>query len=507
MSNNGNNTEHDPFSFINQAKTINTDLGRHVRKCGFSNNLSGRFYTNGSMRSHQARARKINQMQTKRKLLERSIKLEEKKIEFLEDELRKRIDERRNDEAMNLLLNESAITIQHFVRIYRAKERANILRVENEIKEYLAVFLQARFRGNRDRIIFENKKKWRLLHELKTLSAIRIQCKQREIIARECLKKKRKEKQLKRTRLAVVIQSFARGYLARQCALSKRRFNASICIQCCFRCFVARRKLKVLIKRKAKPMRVPLHERRYSTYSVSNDDASAGNKLQTIIRRRKSSLMSLQAFHTLAEKDKTPQPTQKVHHTSSQQPKIPKQDSEKHLKSRNEKDTTRGGDSKSTTVKSDRQESNQQTEIQNNEKLEKETQIKQARHRAALRAQRNKQKSQDEESKKQDLRMARKIELSRLEDKRKAAIAQSNRSISSKKTNDQLKVLKDKKPSINKMDRHPKSVLKSCDTKGNSTIGSFHATVPVFVAEILSVDWEQYTFDDYIEENENDLLI
>lgn len=506
MSNNGNNTDYDPFSFIAQAKKINNDLGRHVRKCGFSNNLSGRFYTNGSLQSHQARARRITQMQTKRKLLERSIKMEEKKIEFLEDELRKRIDERRKDEAMNLLLNESAITIQQFVRIHQAKERANIMRVENEIKEYLAVFLQSRYRGNRDRISFENKKRWRLLHELKTLSAIRIQCKQREIIARECLKKKRKEEQLKRTRLAVVIQSFARGYLARRFALSKRRFNASICIQCCFRCFVARRKLKVLIKKKAKPMRVPLHERRYSTYSVSNDDASAGSKLQTVIRRRKSSLMSLQAFHTLAEKDKTHQSTQKVH-TSSQQPKIPKQDSGKHLKSRNDKDTIGDGDSKSTAVKSDRQESNEQTDVQDKEKLEKETQIKQARHRAALRAQRNKQKSQDEESKKQDLRMARKIELTKLEDKRRAAIAQSKRGISSKKTNDQLKVLKDKKHSINKIDRHPKSALKSCDTRENSTVDGFHITVPVFVAEILSVDWEQYTFDDYIEENENDLQV
>ena len=80
MSNNGNNTEHDQFSFITQAKKINTDLGRHVRKCGFSNNLSGRFYTNASMQSHQARARRITQMQTKRKLLERSIKMEEKII-------------------------------------------------------------------------------------------------------------------------------------------------------------------------------------------------------------------------------------------------------------------------------------------------------------------------------------------------------------------------------------------------------------------------------------------
>lgn len=504
MYSNGDNTEYDQFSFINQAKTINTDLGRHVRKCGFSNNLSGRFYTNGSMQAHQARARKITQMQTKRKLLERSIKMEEKKIEFLEGELRKRIDERRNDEAMNLLLNASAITIQQFVRIYQAKERANIMRVENEIKEYLAVFFQARFRGNRDRIIFENIKRWRLLQEVETLSAIRIQCKQREIIARECLKKKKNDKQLKRIRLAVVIQSFARGYLARQCALSKRRLFASICIQCCFRCFVARRKLKVLIKKKTKPIRVPLHERRYSTYSVSNDDAAAGNKLQTVIRRRKSSLMSLQAFHTLAEQNKTHQSTQKV---PSQKPKSPKTESGKLLKSRNDKDTTIGGDSNSATVKSDPEESNHQAEIQDKEKLEKEAQIKQARHRAALRAQRNKQKSQNEESMKQDLRMARKIELYRLEDKRRAAIAQSKRSISNAKTKDQMKVLKDKKHSMNKIERHPKAVLKSCETKENSTIDGFYATVPMFVAEILTMDWEQYTFDDYIEENENDLHV
>ena len=103
--------------------------------------------------------------------------------------------------------------------------------------------------------------------------------------------------------------------------------------------------------------------------------------------------------------------------------------------------------------------------------------------------------------------MARKIELTKLEDKRKAAIAQSKRGISIKKTNDQLKVLKDKKHSINKTDRHPKSALKSCDARENSTVDSVHITVPVFVAEILSVDWEQYTFDDYIEENENDLQV
>jgi hypothetical protein len=64
---------------LNEARVLNSELGRHVRKCSFSTHLSGRFYENHSLQSYKARAQRIAQMKAKRKQLEKFLVMEERK--------------------------------------------------------------------------------------------------------------------------------------------------------------------------------------------------------------------------------------------------------------------------------------------------------------------------------------------------------------------------------------------------------------------------------------------
>ena len=74
-------------TMLQEAKKLNNDLGRHVRRAAFSTHLTGRFYQNNSLESHKARSNRISKMKAERRKLEKFLELEEKKIKFLEERL------------------------------------------------------------------------------------------------------------------------------------------------------------------------------------------------------------------------------------------------------------------------------------------------------------------------------------------------------------------------------------------------------------------------------------
>ncbi|KAL7476619.1 hypothetical protein ACHAW6_002468 [Cyclotella cf. meneghiniana] len=70
-------------SLLNEARLINSDIGRHSVKCNFSTRLSGRFYQNTSLERHAARKSRLVEMQAKKRRLERELKLEERRVNLL----------------------------------------------------------------------------------------------------------------------------------------------------------------------------------------------------------------------------------------------------------------------------------------------------------------------------------------------------------------------------------------------------------------------------------------
>jgi hypothetical protein len=260
-------------SMLHEALKLNSDLGRHARRCSFSTNLTGRFYENSSMQSHKARAHRIAQMKSKRNRLEKSLLMEEKKIYFLEEELKKKVIERRRENERNDLMDLSAIRIQCQVRKMLAIQKLGLRKVEEQILNYVARFIQALFRGRRDRRHVQSLRLKIAKHKKEQLACTRLQTLQRKRIAYRILKEKQRQLVGKRYNCACKVQSIARGRLSRKiCINARKERKSAICIQCMYRVSKAR-KLKKERKRaiktkKEKADRIPLHERRYSTYSV-----------------------------------------------------------------------------------------------------------------------------------------------------------------------------------------------------------------------------------------------
>ena len=295
-------------SMLHEALKLNSDLGRHARKCSFSTNLTGRFYENNSMQSHKARAHRIAQMKTKRKQLEKSLLMEEKKIYFLEEELKKKVIERRRENEWNDLKDLSAIRIQCQVRKMLAIQKLELRKVDEQILNYVARFIQALFRGRRDRRNVQSLRLKIAKHKKEQLACTRLQTLQRKRIAYRILKEKQRQLVVKRYNCACKVQSIARGRLGRKICTNARKEKSAICIQCMYRVSKAR-KLKKERKRaiktkKEKADRIPLHERRYSTYSVDArkvesarnifSDESVSTGVHSFVKgRRRMSLVGL----------------------------------------------------------------------------------------------------------------------------------------------------------------------------------------------------------------------
>jgi|AntRauTorckE5430_2_1112549.scaffolds.fasta_scaffold05882_2 hypothetical protein len=288
-----------------EAQKLNSDLGRYVRKRSFSNNLSGRFYENNSLHSHKARAHRIVLMKAKRKQLEKSLLMEEMKITFLDEELKKKVAKRKREEELNALKELSASVIQCLVRKMLAIKKIELQKVEEQIVIYVAQLIQALFRGRRDRRHVQNIRFQIATDEMEQYACTRLQSLQRMRAARRVLKEKKLQLLARRNHAACLLQSIIRGISIRQAyelQLSVKRNHSACLVQSivrgridrlkytnarkeaavkCIQCFYrvsrawalnkAQKKamqVKAAQEKEMKAKRVPLHERRYSTYSI-----------------------------------------------------------------------------------------------------------------------------------------------------------------------------------------------------------------------------------------------
>lgn len=273
------------------ASKLNSNLGRHDKKCSFSTHLTGRFYQNNSLESHKARAHRIAQMKVKRKQLEKSLDLEEKKILFLESLLKEREKQRIEEERMRLRVENAAICIQSQIRRILSVKKLEVLQVESEIINYVVQFIQSLYRGRRDRRRVDTIKSKIIQHRKEESSAITIQSRIRTLLAKMELDHRIDEYFIRCNQAACLIQAQIRGHKCRQDFQDLKIERSAVKIQSCYRGIIARRikdMLKKAKNKKKKDKRIPLHERRYSTYSIEppSKDSIGGRRVTDFVNIR-----------------------------------------------------------------------------------------------------------------------------------------------------------------------------------------------------------------------------
>ena len=268
-----------------EAQKLNSELGHHVKQCSFSTHLTGRFYQNNSLESHKAKAKRIIRMKAKKTELERSVELEEKKIQFLEEKRKEWEQRRQEKEETRRKMEKAALKIQKNARRYISIERVRQIRKDNDVMNHVARFIQSLFRGKRDRNYSIELKRKIIQHRKEELAAIRIQCSRRGIIARIALKVAKHEKKLREINAVTKVQALQRGKLGRKFHEEVLKSKSATIIQSRYRCIIARKRRRELLEKakKKKAKRIPLHERRYSTYAL---DISKSNRNGS--RRRSS---------------------------------------------------------------------------------------------------------------------------------------------------------------------------------------------------------------------------
>ena len=226
-------------------------------------------------------------MKAKKKELERSVELEEKKVKYLEakrQEWEKRLLE---NEERRKKMEMAALRIQIKIRRHLAYGRVEQLRKNIAIMNQMARFIQSLFRGKRDRNYSLVLKRKIIQHRKEELAAIRIQCTGRCILARKALHFAEEEKRRLLNNAVKKVQALQRGRLGRKILERERELRESksaTIIQSKYRSVKARRTIDLLKRAKRKKVkRIPLHERRYSTYAF---DASKSKNVST--RRRSS---------------------------------------------------------------------------------------------------------------------------------------------------------------------------------------------------------------------------
>ena len=510
-------------SMLHEALKLNSDLGRHARRCSFSTNLTGRFYENSSMQSHKARAHRIAQMKSKRNRLEKSLLMEEKKIYFLEEELKKKVIERRRENERNDLMDLSAIRIQCQVRKMLAIQKLGLRKVEEQILNYVARFIQALFRGRRDRRHVQSLRLKIAKHKKEQLACTRLQTLQRKRIAYRILKEKQRQLVGKRYNCACKVQSIARGRLSRKiCINARKERKSAICIQCMYRVSKAR-KLKKERKRaiktkKEKADRIPLHERRYSTYSVDArkfesarnifSDESISTGVHSFVEgRRRMSLVGgditrkvESARNIFSDESLSTGPValvgvdilQEIHCTSSRDDEgkrlpvlsLPVQTEFRHDDS--------GSKASETSGKSEK--------------------ILLARQRASLRARKLKEKCRIKEQLKAEQITSRKEELAKLEDKRRDVLKTMQMQRICKKDSTKVSSSRTCSKENQKQDHlHSKKSLRTIAVaeKRSSPVknsGPSRSGLCDISQTEVSFCWDDEDFEENVKENENDLL-
>ena len=296
------------MELLSHASKINSDLGMHVKSCSFSSNLAGRFYQNNSMEIHSSKLDRLLRMREKRKALELKLQLEEKKLSFLQQKLNEK--EEKTKESINRhkeKQEQSALKIQCKIRQMLAISKLLSLRKRFEAIHFIALFIQALFRGGKSRVSTDELRREIVRHRKEQLATIIIQCFFRISVSKEELAKRKHQQITKLTNAATLIQSVVRRFVCKvktKRKFEERKLQCVITIQKLWRktlsSIEANRRINGMRNKqrpgsakskKSTDGRIPLHERRYSSYSVQAQ-ATAFSKLKSMRQRRFSDCSS-----------------------------------------------------------------------------------------------------------------------------------------------------------------------------------------------------------------------
>lgn len=224
-------------------------------------------------------------MRAKKRELEEAIMVEERRAELLEERLRER---KKQCLRIQWRRQQAALEIQCSVRQRFAREKVGGMRRHQAAMYQISVFCQAWYRGSKGREIARSRRQEVVQQKRERDASIHIQCAIRAWAAQKAFRAKKDELQKGRYAGACTIQASVRRrqcrgrYLERlrerQHQLLFRQEKACTKIQSIHRRNIALEEAdrRRAAKQKAaeekpdpKPKRVPLHMRRYSTYSVA----------------------------------------------------------------------------------------------------------------------------------------------------------------------------------------------------------------------------------------------
>lgn len=289
----------DPNSILREAQLINNDLGRHSVKCNFSTRLSGRFYQNCSLERHSMRRSRISEMQSKRRRLEKELMLEKRRVKLLGERMVEMENAREVALDMIFAIQRGVIGFQALVRRRRAMILLESKKHKVRMSEMIALFFQSHYRGWKGRlqaVSIREYQRQQLMNKSATVIQTFIRCRsQRKVYLGMLL-----ERKILRDRSATSIQAVLRGRSTRRLYRQEmtRREEAALNVQRAFRGMkgrrVAQRRREELARLRAeaeeKPKRIPLHMRRYSTYSVNANESAQSQQRSKGPPRRHSML-------------------------------------------------------------------------------------------------------------------------------------------------------------------------------------------------------------------------
>ena len=289
----------DSNSILREAQLINNDLGRHSVKCNFSARLSGRFYQNCSLERHTMRRSRLAEMQSKRRRLEKELLLEKRRVKLLGERLVEMENAREFALDMIFAIQRGVIGFQALVRRRLAMALLELMKHRVRMSVMIALFCQSRYRGWRGRLHAASTREY-LRQQLMNKSATTIQAFVRCHMQRKVYLGMLLERQRLRDGSAITIQAAVRRHMMQRRYREevKRRQEAALHVQRVFRGMNGRRAAKRLreelarlrAEAEAKPKRIPLHMRRYSTYGVSANESQSQQRRKSILTRRRGSI-------------------------------------------------------------------------------------------------------------------------------------------------------------------------------------------------------------------------
>lgn len=201
---------------FNLALKMNGDIGRHIRKNSFTIALTGRFYQNHSLESHRKKGDRLIKLKEKRLALINKIDEEQKKVNTIEENIRRR-DIRTKLGLQKIDLVQRGITmLQSSIRRRREKLKVYHLRQQYRAKTFIATFVQRLYRGRLARkqagCLLEERK----INILKHFSSSKIQKFWRCLRAKRYLSELKSQRAEEKYLSALQVQRIWRGRYSRQ---------------------------------------------------------------------------------------------------------------------------------------------------------------------------------------------------------------------------------------------------------------------------------------------------